>query len=186
MKLPEIKLNPVRVAEAVPSIVFLLLWRTGQDGQLSGWVGCGLAAALLIGFMILRQRFHPIMLGINIHLLLAAPLITLTFEVFGREPGRFLLAYAETGVLVMVFLTGIGLTLLSKGGFLGEPDVPWHINWRFSLLMLICAAGMLPIAIQLQDRIAFLAIGAPLAVLFLLRNYLAGLAARGDSSGSDT
>jgi hypothetical protein len=178
MKLPEVRLNPVRVAEAVPSILFLLLWRTGQDAQMTGWIGCGLAALLIVGFLVLRQRFHPIMLGINIHLLLAAPLITAAFELQGPDAGNFLIRYAETGVLVMVFLTGLGLTIFSKGGFLGEPEVPWHINWRFSLLMLICAAGSLPLSIQLQDRIAFLAVAGPLILLFILRNYLAGLAQR--------
>lgn len=175
MNLPEIKLEPRRIAEAAPSIIFLVFWRTEQDPQLAGWIGCGLALALLLGFLILRQRFHPIMLGINIHLLLAAPLITAVFEAGHADLGRLLVAYAETGVLVMVFLTGIAMTFLSKGSFLGEPDVEWNIRWRFSLLLLICAGGAIPFSIANHET-PLLAVAAPLILLFVLRNYLGRLA----------
>ena len=182
MKLPEIKLEPVRIAEAAPSAIFLLLWRTGQDPQMAGWVGCGLATLLLGGFLILRRRFHPIMLGINIHLLLAAPVINGIFEAGYPDAGRFLVEYAETGVIVVVFLTGIALTFLSRGGFLGEPDVAWHIRWRFSLLMLILAGGMIPFSIT-NHELPLLAVAGPILVLFLLRGYLAKLAlGQGDPS----
>jgi len=179
MKLSEFKPDPLRLLEAAPSFIFLLFWRTGQDTELSGWIGCGLAAVLLLAFAILKLRHHPIMLGINIHLLLAAPVITLAFEMSGPKAGEFLLDNVETGVLVVVFATGVALTFLSRGGFLGEPEVPWHINWRFSLLMLICLAGMIPFSIQIQD-IPFLAVGGPLIVMFFLRNYLARQAPRPD------
>lgn len=181
MKLPQFRIDPLRAAEAAPSVIFLLFWRSGQDAQMSGWVGCGLAAALIITFLVRRLRFHPIMLGINVHLLLAAPLITATFEFAGAEAGRFLVEYAETGVLVMVFLTGAALTLFTRGGFLGEPEVAWRYNWRLSLLMLICLAGMIPLSIR-AAHLPVVGVAGPLIVMFLLRNYLAGLAPRGDDT----
>jgi len=39
----------VGALESLPSILFLALWRGGADPETSGWIGSGLAAALLVG-----------------------------------------------------------------------------------------------------------------------------------------
>ena len=61
-------------------MAFLALWQ-GQVGlQAAGWTGAVLAAAVLIGFRRYRVPYNPILLGINIHLLLATPVIVALFR----------------------------------------------------------------------------------------------------------
>lgn len=173
MNLPRMKIDPRNAVEAAPLVIFLALSLGGQDSQVAGWVGCGLAAALLFGFVATRQPLHPVLLGVNLYLLIAAPVIEAALAAGFAEAGLFLQAHPDQGVLVMILLTGIGMTFLSRQGFLGEPDVPWEIRWRFSLLMLICIGGLIPLSLQLRGLPVVPVVG-PIIIMFMLRDYLAG------------
>jgi hypothetical protein len=58
------------ILEGSPSILFLLLSQNHFDMRLAGWTGATLAAAVLVGFGVLRVPQNPITLGINMHLLI--------------------------------------------------------------------------------------------------------------------
>lgn len=46
------------ILETTPSIVFLALWRSNVDMQLSGWIGAALAATLLVASRYFRIQFQ--------------------------------------------------------------------------------------------------------------------------------
>jgi hypothetical protein len=185
MKLSRIKINPVRIIETVPALLFLILWRAGLDIQTAAWIGCAMATVATLGLVLTGQRLNPIALGLNIYMMLAIPLILITIEVVGRDSADFLIRNAETGVLVVMFLTGLVMTIFTRNGFLNEPGVQRAHSWRLSVLLLISVAGLIAFSIQMQ-HIPFLAVGGPLIVLFLLRDYLVGQAPRDDASEQET
>lgn len=185
MKLPKIKINPVRIIETAPSLIFILLVQSGMDMRAAGWVGCGLAAAATLGLVFTRQPLHPIALGLNIYMMLAIPIILVTISLAGRDSADFMIRNAETGVLVVLFLIGLAMTLFTHKGFLNEPGVHRDHSSRFSLLLLISVLGLIAFSIQMQHN-SFLAIGAPLIILFLLRDYLARQAPREGRAESET
>ncbi|MGX1495737.1 hypothetical protein ACSSV1_000758 [Labrenzia sp. MBR-25] len=122
--------------ESLPSIVFILLWRQTSDLELAGWTGCGLAAFVLAGFVLLKARMHPVLLGINLHILLVTPLLVGFFRFGDRDLAEFLTGYSYSAVLLTVTITGGVLTLFSRGGFVGVPGLPRYQRHRLSLLML--------------------------------------------------
>lgn len=108
------------ILEGAPSLLFLAFLRSGVDMEIAGWIGTALSAMVLIGFRWCRVRFNPLLLGINVHLLLATPLIVAIFEL-GAAPelGQALTAYSYKAVLITIFLVGCALALLSREGFVG-------------------------------------------------------------------
>jgi hypothetical protein len=122
--------------ESLPSIVFILLWRQTSDLELAGWTGCGLAAFVLAGFVLLKARMHPVVLGINLHILLVTPVLVGFFRFGDRALAEFLTGYSYSAVLLTVTVTGGVLTLFSRSGFVGVPGLPRYQRNRLSLLML--------------------------------------------------
>ncbi|TCL69698.1 hypothetical protein [Rhizobium sp. BK251] len=159
------------ILEATPSIVFLALWRSDVDLQLSGWIGAGLAAALFIAFRYFRLQFNPIMLGINTHLLIITPIIMASFYAGARELSAALVAHSYRGVLVTVFLAGCGLSFFSERGFVGIGGLSMTSRWRYSGVLLAVSAVAVIWALSFTGG-DFLAVAAPMVAMFGLRRFL--------------
>lgn len=159
------------IVEAIPSVVFLALWRSDMDMQLAGWIGAALAAIQLIGFRYFRLQYNPIMLGINIHLLIITPLIMAAFTAGAREFSDMLVAHSYRGVLITVFLVGCGLTLVSPKGFIGIDNLSRTDCWKNSGILLAASAVAIAWAFNYTGG-TLLAVGAPMIGLFGLRRFL--------------
>lgn len=166
--------------ESAPSFVFLALLKTGVDLETAGWIGAGLAAAVLLGFRALRLRFNPILLGINVHLLLVTPVIVAVFWLGAARLGDTLTRYSYEGVLLTILVTGAALTLLSEEGFMGEPGLPASSVRPYSAVLLLAALAGLLWAL-FQGGSALTGVGLPIVALFALRRFL--LARSLDGSG---
>lgn len=159
------------VLEGAPSILFLALWRSNIDGEVAGWIGSGLAAALLIGFRLRRVPYNPLLLGINFHLVVMTPLVVSLFRLGMPETARFLLDTAESGVLVAILAVGCGLTAFAPRGFIGAEGLPAATRRAYSLLLLAATAAAIPWSI-VNAGSTLLSIGVPLMGLFALRRFL--------------
>ncbi|MEM9630716.1 MAG: hypothetical protein AAGA50_05300 [Pseudomonadota bacterium] len=126
--------------EGLPSIAFILLWRQLDDLELAGWIGSGLALFVFATFLHLRSRMHPVLLGVNAHILVATPIIVGLFRFGDPAFAKMLVTYSHGGVLVTVLLAGIYQTIFVNGGFAGLPEVPRVQQWRYSLIMLLGTA----------------------------------------------
>ena len=122
--------------ESVPSITFIVLWRQGGDLELAGWVGSGLALGVFTAFVWLRVHMHPVLLGVNLHILVVTPLIVGLFRFGNADLAKTLVAYSHGGVLLTVLATGLALSCFSRNGFAGFPDLPLRQQRRISALML--------------------------------------------------
>ncbi|WP_330563311.1 hypothetical protein [Roseibium sp. FZY0029] len=76
--------------ESLPSIVFILLWRQTSNLELAGWTGCGFAAFVLAGLVLLKARIHPVLIGINLHILLVTPVLVGFYRFGDRALAEFL------------------------------------------------------------------------------------------------
>jgi hypothetical protein len=159
------------IVEAIPSVVFLALWRSDMDMQLAGWIGAVLAAVQLIGFRYYRVQYNPIMLGINIHLLVITPLIMAAFAAGAREFSDMLVAHSYRGVLITVLLVGCGLTLFSPRGFIGIDNLSRTDCWKNSGILLAASAVAIAWAFNYTGG-TLLAVAAPMIGLFGLRRFL--------------
>ncbi len=159
------------ILEATPSIVFLALWRSNVDMQLSGWIGAALAATLLIAFRNFRIQFNPIMLGINVHLVIITPLIMAAFYAGAREISDALVAHSYRGVLVTVFVVGCALTVFSQRGFIGTDGLTKRSRWKYSGLLLTVSAATILWASTFTGG-DLLAVAVPMVGMFGLRRYL--------------
>ena len=159
--------------ESAPSVAFLALWQ-GQAGlEAAGWTGAALAAAVLVGFRHYRVAYNPILLGINIHLLLATPVIVALFRLGLPDLGRTLVGHAHRGVLVTVFLVGCTLTLLSERGFIGLSGLPVAKREAYSAVLLAASAATIVWSFVFASRSGTLvAIAVPFMALFGLRRFL--------------
>lgn len=126
--------------EGLPSIAFILLWRQWGDLELAGWVGSGLALFVFGAFFHLRSRMHPVLLGVNIHILLATPIIVSLFRFGDPAFAKVLVTYSHGGVLVTVLFVGVLQTLFANGGFAGLPNMSRSRQRRYSLMMLVVSA----------------------------------------------
>ncbi|WP_426236610.1 hypothetical protein [Pararhizobium sp. DWP1-1-3] len=159
------------ILEAVPSVVFLALWRSGFDMETSGWTGALLAAAQLLGFYRFGVFSNPIMLGINLHLLIITPLIMVSFAIGAREFSDALVVHSYRGVLVTVFVVGCVLTLMSRRGFVGIDDVPKRSFWKTSGVLLAASALAIVWAFAYTGAVV-LSVAVPMIGLFALRRFL--------------
>lgn len=157
--------------ESLPSLAFLALWRTGSELEFAGWSGALLAVAVLLGFRARRFRFHPILLGINIHLAVITPLIAVLFRFGAPDVGSILAAHSYNAVLITVFVTGCCLALFSCTGFIGADGLSRTTARFYSVLLLIaCASGI--VWAFASEGGPFAAVGLPLVGLFALRRLL--------------
>ena len=157
--------------EGVPSIVFLALWRSGIDLQIAGWTGSILAAALLIGFRRYSQPNDTIVLGINLHLLIATPLIEAVYRLGGTDLALALIAAAQSGLLVSILAVGAAQTVLSPRGYIGDTALAPRRRRLYSLALLAATAAAAAWSLANHGN-PLLAFALPLMALFALRRFL--------------
>ncbi len=156
--------------ESVPAIVFLVLWRSGVDLAIAGWIGTALAAALLAGFWLKGARHNPILLGMNIHLVVITPMIVGAFNLGATDLARTLVGVAEAGVLISITAVGLILTLFSPRGFIGVDGLPAALQRAYSLVLVSASAAMIFWSFANLGN-TLVSIGLPLMVLFGLRRF---------------
>lgn len=172
------------VLESLPSVAFLALWRSDAVGlETAGWIGCGMAAAVLLVLRLQQTPYNPILLGINLHMVVMTPLIIGLFRLGQPELARTLLDNAQTGVLVAVLLVGGGLTLFGPRGFVGLDGLPPGTRRGYSLLLLLLAAVAVPWSFAHAGN-SLMSVGVPLMTLFGLRRFL--IARWRDRAGGDS
>ena len=170
------------VAENLPSILFIALWKAGAGLEIAGWTGCLSAALVLLLFGYLGWKPDTILLGININFALTAPVIVGLFAAGHAELARWCLAYAGTGAVATVLATGVVLTLASRRGFIGLEDGPQPVRQRYSVLLLALTAGAV-VWSALQSGDHWMSIVLPLVAIFAARRFL--LAHLSDKGGHD-
>ncbi len=170
------------IVESLPSLVFVALWRSGADQELTGWIGAALAACMLVGFRVCRWRFHPVLLGINIHLLVVTPLIVGLYR-FGMPAwGDAIVEVAYKGVLITIFVTGCAL-IFTRRGFIGVDGAP-GVHRPYSLTLLLASAITILWSFFLAGGGPLTTVALPVMGLFGLRRFLlARLADRDGAAG---
>lgn len=161
----------IDILEALPSAIFVALWRSNVNMELAGWAGTLMAATLLIGFRYFHVKNNPIMLGINVHLLIVTPLIMAAFYLGARDFSDMLVAHSYCGVLVSIFLVGLGLAVFSKNGFIGVAELP-AADRRKSSMILLGATGLAVIWAMSSTGGTVVAVAVPIVGLFALRRFL--------------
>ncbi|QDG76531.1 hypothetical protein [Labrenzia sp. PHM005] len=169
--------------EGLPSIVFILLWRQSGDIETAGWLGSGVALGVLAVLVYLKAKMHPVFIGINLHILLATPIIVGLFRTGQTEIAEVLSANTHSGVLVTVLIVGIGQTLFSARRFSALEDVSDTVQLRYSLVFLgACALGA-GWALTTTGS-SFVPVVATLTVLFVGRNFLQARLSDKNGSGA--
>jgi hypothetical protein len=157
--------------EGVPSIVFILLWRQSGDLEFAGWIGSALCLFVLSALIGMRVRMHPILVGVNIHILLATPLIVCVFRLGFDGLGDVLAEYAYGGVLVTVFAVGLAQMLVSRSRFSALENVTDRAQLIHSAVLLaICASGAVWALLTPGSR--FVPVVVTIAALIIGRNFL--------------
>lgn len=157
--------------ESAPSLVFFALLRSGNDLDLAGWIGTGLAAMVLFGFLACRIRYNPILLGINVHLFIITPLIVSVYQFGFPEVGATLTRYSQGAVLVTIFLVGIALTLVSRDGFIGAGGLSPSATQSHSAKLLIATLAAMAWALTHNESV-IVGVALPIIALFGLRRFL--------------
>lgn len=159
------------IIESAPSLLFVVLLRSGVALELAGWCGAASAAAVLVGFHLVRRSFNPILLGINIHLFVITPLVVGAYALGAHGVGATLEAASYRGVLVTILLVGVALTALSPNGFAGvSGEARSGVLVNSFLLLAATVAGILFAFSGLAGPLA--AVAVPVIALFGLRRFL--------------
>ncbi|UUP16284.1 hypothetical protein [Nitratireductor thuwali] len=157
------------LAEALPSIVFIALWRGGVGLEAAGWIAALLSAMVLFLHQVSQTRSNPLFLGINIHLLLVTPVIVGIHSLGMHEVGRFLETNSYNGVFVTILATGGLLTLFSPRGFIGLESRQSHLPYSLILLAASAIAAAWSFAFAGPG---VLSVALPATGLFILRRVL--------------
>lgn len=167
--------------EGVPSVLFILIWRQTGDIQTAGWLSAAAALGMFAVLLFARVRMHPVLLGVNLHILLITPLIEGLYRAGADPLAQALAANAYPGVLASVFLAGVGQFLFMKDRFSALASVSRAQQTRYSLTMLVvCAAGAVWALFAASDPLVPVVV--TLTVLILGRNFVA--ARHADASGT--
>lgn len=130
------------ILQGAPSLAFLVLWQSGLNIELAGWVGSISAALVLGGFWLLSIRQDPITLGINTHILLITPLVVSLFALGLSDTARLLLGYAYPGVFATMFVVSTSQvafgTSLMRTSQIGNRDIVQSAI----ILAVICLGGI--------------------------------------------
>jgi len=131
------------VLQSAPTALFLFLWRGDFGLEFAGWCGSALALSVLVWCRAAKIPAHPILLGANIHLLLATPVIVGLDRAGAVSLSDLLAQYGHPGVLITVMLTGLWLTFFSRAGFIGDDLMPKRQSVAYSCaLLVVCALGI--------------------------------------------
>lgn len=157
--------------EGLPSVVFIVLWRQSGDLELAGWAGSAAAFGVLAVLAAIRVRMHPVLIGVNLHILLATPVIVGLFRIGQADIGAVLASHAHGGVLVTVLIAGLVQTILRDDGFSALPGVARRTQIFWSCVFLgVCALGAVWALSRPESTLVPVAV--TLTVLFLGRNFL--------------
>ena len=161
----------IDILESAPSIAFLIFLRSQFGLEMAGWIGSIAALLVFVALYLLNQKPHPILLGVNLHLLFATPVIVGIDYVGAELLASFLADHAHKGVLLTVFFVGVAQTAFLKGGFVGRLDLPQKIQTKYSYYLL--AAGFIGLIWAFGTETgAFLSVLLPLTAMIGLRNFL--------------
>ncbi len=161
----------VELTEAAPSVLFVVLWRLTDNLELAGWTGTALALCVVLAQSHQKIHPHPIVLGINTHLIIITPLIVGLYQLNFHGMASLIESNSFWGVLVTIFVVGCALTLWSSRGFLGFDGPKTDASQRGSLILLCGSAAAIFWAAS-QGSQGFVAVGLPITGLFLLRRFL--------------
>ena len=158
------------IAESAPSLIFLAMWRSNVDVELAGWTGAILAFSLIFGFAALRIRFDPILMGINAHMLLLAPIIHGAFVFGSADSARWLIDHAPTLVLVAIAVSMLSYQVARRPQ-MEDADLSPEAAYRIGWVMTAVAFAAVPWAIVNEGQ-SLIAVVLPIAGMFALRRYL--------------
>jgi len=157
--------------QSAPTALFLLLWRGDVGLELAGWCGSAAALFVLIYCRAVNVPAHPILLGANIHLLLATPVIVGLDRAGAAALSDQLAQYGHPGVLITVWLTGLWLTVFSRAGFVGEDTMPARQRVLYSCALLgVCALGIVWAFVIAEPGV--MAVALPFIALIGVRGWL--------------
>lgn len=157
--------------ENVPSIMFLGLMQAHGNLRLAGWVSAASAAVALSVLLLRRAAHHPILLGLNLFMLIAAPSIEVVYALGFETTAGFLLSHIQAAVMLSILIVGVALTMVSPRGFIGVENADQRVARHASFLMLVLSAAAVIWSVAFEGN-RLLAIGLPLLLLFGLRQYL--------------
>lgn len=157
--------------EGLPSIGFVLLWRQTGDLEFAGWLGSSLALAVFIVFKVLKGHMHPVLLGVNCHILFITPLIMGLYSIGADAVADLIVPNAYGAVLATVTVVGVVLTVFSRGGFAGTEKIDEARRHRLSLLMIAVSTTGTAWALAVPNE-ALLPVVATLTLLIVGRRFL--------------
>ncbi|MEM8539344.1 MAG: hypothetical protein AAGF25_00180 [Pseudomonadota bacterium] len=161
----------IDILESAPSIAFLIFLRSQFGLEMAGWIGCIAALLVFVALYLLNQKPHPILLGVNLHLLFITPAIVGIGYFGAGQFASFLADHAHKGVLLTVLFVGVVQTMFLKGGFVGRVDLPEKIQTRYSFYLLV--AGLVGLFWAFgTEKGAFVGVLLPLTAMIGLRNFL--------------
>lgn len=167
------------LAENLPALAFIAIWQSGSGLLLAGWTGCILAAIVLAGFRLKRIAADPIVLGTNIHILLATPLIT-GIDAFGfAYLADSLAGNAYAGVFITIFCTGLVLLIAGRSLLRTAPGGSRDRTVSILLLAAIALAGIWAFT---YEGPPLLQVAFPIMAIFLARRMI--VAGQQDDQGT--
>lgn len=163
------------MAENMPSIVFLAMLRLGADMANSAWCATILAWAVLFWLWRSARQSDTILLGVNIHFALAAPVIHGVYALGYATVAGHMLDFSGVAVIGAVFVTGLVLNRVSESGFIGQ-GYRDASGKRSGVLLLVAGLALLWSLAFMGHQLV--SVGLPLLVLFATRRVLMARAAR--------
>ncbi|MBN9669751.1 hypothetical protein [Roseibium aggregatum] len=161
----------IDLLEGVPSIAFLIFLRNEAGLELAGWIGSLAALLAFAALYLLNCKSHPVLLGVNLHLLFATPVIIGIDYAGATQLASFLASHAHKGVLLTVCIVGVLETMFMAGGFVGAPDLPKKTITKYSRMMLVVGLTGVCWAFGTEAS-AFIAVLVSLTAMIGLRNFL--------------
>lgn len=157
--------------EGMPSLAFFAVWRGLDDLELAGWIGTVLAIVTIAVLKMLKTESHPVLLGVNIHMICITPIIVGLYLIGAPALAEFFIEHANKGVLVSVFVVGAMQTYFRKSGFIGSLELPKPQRLSYSLLLLLMSFFGMVWALSIEAG-SLVTVVMPLTVLALLRGFL--------------
>ena len=161
------------IVENTPTILFFALWRSGLPLDQAAWIAA-IAASCVLGWLRWsRQAPDTILLGINLHFALTAPVIQIIYSIGATGLAVTLITHAGFAVPVLILLTGIWLRTRTHSGPLGRNALGTSSQKRRSVLLLLWTAFACVWSYSFLGN-QILSVGLPVLSIFLMRRLLSG------------
>ena len=161
------------IIENTATILFFALWRSGLPLDQAAWVAAIAASCVLGSLRWSRQAPDTILLGINLHFALTAPVIQIIYSIGATGLAGTLITYAGFAVPVFILLTGIWLRTRTHSGPLGRNALGTASQKRRSVLLLLWTALACVWSYSFLGN-QILSVGLPVLSIFLMRRVLSG------------